>query len=59
MSKRVNRPTSTAKSSSGGEVEKEDVILIGENLPGEELHDSIELSSDEDSTGGEDNETGN
>lgn len=34
--------------------ESEDVILFGENLPGEP-HNSIELSSsDEDSTGGED-----
>lgn len=39
--------------------DKEEVILIGENLPAETSHHSIELSSDEDSTGGEEEDTGN
>lgn len=38
--------------------DKEEVILFGENLPVETSHNSIELSSDEDSTGGEEDATG-
>lgn len=42
--------TTKKKEKSGG---KDDIILFGENLP-QEPHNSIEFSSDEDSTGGED-----
>lgn len=51
-----NKESDSGSSTTGCELVKADVLMFGNNFEKQPLEESLELNSDQDSTGGEDNE---